>query len=438
MGYSARMSQPLPRMAAALVPRELMVWSLTAVSLGALEGGLLGIIVKSYYGGVASGAWVNTAVAIVAGAPAFTNLFSFLFASAAVGRNKLVILSALMALMGACLLLMAVPGASATGLAAFTVAAVTARAAWSGILTVRAAVWRANYERQWRGRVTARIVQVASLLVAAVSTLAGFLMDWSSEAWRWVFPVAALCAFAAAWIYRGARVRRHGHLIRAELAEQGLKGSAITVGRALSVLRQNREFRDYMIGMMVFGSGNLMIIALLVVSINEYFTISRLSQVLITSSLPLLVLFASIGAWARVLDRRHIFSYRAIHSWNFVAALGLFAIAIIVRQPLLLWPGSILLGSAYAGGHLGWNLGHNDFSDDSNSSLYMAIHVTLTGLRGLVMPLVGVGLFQTLESRHPGAGQWALVLPVSLATLGACWFVWLHHKRSRTLIATGT
>jgi hypothetical protein len=416
-------------MAAALVPRELTSWSLTAVPLGALEGGLLGIIVKSYFGDSADSAWVNLAVAIVAGAPAFTNLFSFAFASYAQGRDKLIVLSSLMVVMGACLVLLALPTASAGGLVAFTALAVTGRAAWSGILTVRAAVWRANYERRWRGQVTARIVQLASLIVAASSTLIGFLMDWSGDAWRAFFPFAGLCAFAAAWVYRGARIRRHRRLIRAELAEQRLQGSAITLGRALTVLRENREFRRYMAGMMVFGSGNLMVIALLVVMMNEYFEISRLSQVLITSSLPLLVLFATIGLWARLLDERHIFSYRAIHSWNFVAALALFALAVTARQPVLLWPGSILLGSAYAGGHLGWNLGHNDFSEEGNSSLYMAIHVSLTGLRGLVMPILGVALFQWLENRTPGSGAWAMLLPVSLTTAGACGFVWLHLQR---------
>jgi hypothetical protein len=53
-------------MAAALLPREMANWSLTSVALGALEGGLLGIIVKSQFAGVASPVTVNIAVAVVA------------------------------------------------------------------------------------------------------------------------------------------------------------------------------------------------------------------------------------------------------------------------------------------------------------------------------------------------------------------------------------
>jgi len=425
-------SHNLSRMSAALVPRELLSWSLTAITLGALEGGLLGVIVKNQYDGVASPVLINFAVAIVAGAPSFANLSSFIVAPLAQGRDKIAMLSRLMLLMGICLALMSLPGKSGTGLVLFTVLAVIARSAWAGILTIRAAVWRANYQRHWRGRVTARIVQVASLLVALVSALTGLLMDWNGEAWRVVFPLAALSSVAAFYVYRVSRVRRHRQLLRAELAELSLRSSSFSLKAMSAVISENRDFRNYMLGMMVFGSGNLMVIAMLVVFMNDHFTLSRMDQVMITSSLPLLVLCVSIAYWAKLLDRRHIFTYRAIHSWNFVSAHAVFAIAAIAGIPELLWLGSLLLGSAYAGGHLGWNLGHNDFTNDANSSLYMAIHVSLTGLRGLLMPIVGVACMQYLESIKPGYGAYAMLLPLLLCFLGSCWFVFLHFDRERS------
>ena len=308
----------------------------------------------------------------------------------------------------------------------------TRNSAWAGILTIRAAVWRANYQRRWRGRVTARIVQVASLLVALVSALTGFLMDWNGEAWRVVFPLAGLSSVAAFYVYRHSRVRRHRQLLQAEQAELSLRSSTFSLKAMSAVIRENRDFRNYMLGMTVFGGGNLMVIAMLVVFMNDHFTLSRMEQVMITSALPLMVLCVSIAHWAKLLDRLHIFTYRAIHSWNFVSAHAVFAIAAIAGTPGWLWIGSLLLGSAYAGGHLGWNLGHNDFTNDANSSLYMSIHVSLTGLRGLLMPIVGVAFMQYLESISPGYGAYAMLLPLLLCFLGSCWFVFLHLDRERS------
>jgi hypothetical protein len=56
--------------------------------------------------------------------------------------------------------------------------------------------------------------------------------------------------------------------------------------------------------------------------------------------------------------------------------------------------------AAFAGGKLGWNLGHNDFASDDQSTLYMGIHVTLTGVRGLIAPLAGVASTSTLRASN--------------------------------------
>ena len=430
-------NERLPRMAAALVPRELANWSLTAVALGALEGGLLGVIVKNQFAGVASPLVVNIAVAVVAAAPSFTNLASFMFAAMAAGRDKLALLSKLMQFMGLCLVIMALPGRTPFGLLVFCVMTVLARTAWSGILIVRAAVWRANYTRAWRARVTARIVQISSLLVAACSALIGVLLDWRPDAFRAAFIIGAACALFAAHVNRKSRFRRQRQLIAAELAEQTLQGRRLSLPVLVAVLRRDVDFRHYMMAMMVMGSGNLMLLPMLVILLNEHLHLNQLHQVTVTSSLPLLTLCFSITFWARMLDRRHIFSYRAFHSWFFAGASLLFAVAVITKKADLLWPASVMLGAAYAGGNLGWNLGHNDFSHDGNASHYMAIHVMLTGLRGLVMPLIGVGFYEYLAASKPQYEGWALLLPFSLTLAGAVIFVVLHLRLVRRKSGAG-
>jgi MFS family permease len=420
-------------MAAALVPRELTSWSLSAVALGALEGGLLGVMVMHQFAGVASPGMVNLAATVVAAAPSFTNLSSFVFAALAVGRDKPALISQLMFIMAVSLASMAVSGINATGLAVFCCATIVARTAWTGILTIRAAVWRTNYHRDWRGRVTARIVQLSSLLVGAYSMLIGFLLDWRVWTFRPAFILGAACALAAALVYRKARVRRHRRLLTAEREEKTLQGRRLTVSVLVSVLRKNKEFRQYMTGMMIFGGGNLMLIPMLVILLSERMDLSQLHQVVITSSLPLVVLCFSIPYWARLLDRLHIFSYRAIQCWYFVASSALFTLALILGSSALLWPASIILGGAYAGGNLGWNLGHDDFSSDGTAAHYMAIHVTLTGLRGLVVPFVGVGFYQFLAASAPQFASYALLLPLALNTAGSISFVLMHVRRKRRL-----
>lgn len=427
MSASTEPKGSFPRMAAALMPREVGTWSLGALALGALEGGLLGVIVKNQFSGAIEPLILNFCVALVASAPAYSNLSSFFFAAIASGRDKIMVLCRLMQLIAVCLLFMAVPLSGLAGLVVFSIFTILARVGWTGILTVRAAVWRANYQRRWRGQVTARLVQLSSLIIAAFSALVGYTLDWHENSFRLTFPVAAAAMFASAIVYRGSRVRRHGQLIRSELAESQLGEARSSFGLTFTVLREDRDFRDYMASMMVFGSGNLMVIPILVILLNEQFSMARLAQVMITSSIPLVFLCLFIRPWARLLDGNHIFTYRAVQSWFYVASILVFLLAAALGQAWLLWPGSVLLGVANAGGHLGWNLGHNDFSNDAWASLYMAIHVTLTGIRGLLAPLLGVAFYQYLASSSPGLASWALVLPLALSLTGSIWFVRLSR-----------
>jgi hypothetical protein len=65
----------------------------------------------------------------------------------------------------------------------------------------------------------------------------------------------------------------------------------------------------------------------------------------------------------------------------------------------------------------------------------MAIHVTLTGMRGLIVPFVGVGFYQFLVATAPHYASYALLLPLLLNTAGSISFVIMHVQRKRRLAA---
>ncbi|GAB4183559.1 MAG: hypothetical protein Tsb002_05810 [Wenzhouxiangellaceae bacterium] len=421
----------VPRMAQALVPREMVSWAVVSVSLGAVEGGVVGVLVKNLFADVAPPIWVNVAVALVSGAPAFANILSFAFAVYAQGRDKVSLLSRLLGWFSVATLLIAVAPHSAGGLVLLTLGVIAARVFWSASVTVRSAVWRANFPRQVRARITGQMTTLSSLMIAITGGLIGLLLDYAPGQYRWVWLFAALAGGAAALIYRQARVRRHNLMLRREREQQGPVTLRQRWQQFGEVLSADRDFRNYMIGMFVFGSGNLMMLAPLIVILNDSFVLGRLEQVLITSTLPLIALATTVPLWAPLLDGSHIIDYRARQSWFFVAAILFFTLAVIFGLEWLLWLGGVTLGVAYAGGNLGWNLGHNDFTDDRQATIYMGIHVTLTGLRGLIMPPLGVLFYEFL--RHAGGGlqQYSLVLPLVLSTSGACWFVYLHRCRRR-------
>lgn len=422
-------SESLPFVARTLMPREVQVNALMAITLGAIEGGLLGVIVKNGFAGVAPPGWINLGVAIVAGAPAFANVASLVFANLAHGRHKTRWVASLMASCAFATLLLGLAPVSLAGLAWLVLWTVVARLSWAGVITLRAAIWRANFPRRLRATITGRIAVIYSVLIALTTGGIGLAIEARPEAWRVLLPAAAVLGLAAAWRYRRFTVRGHGRLLAEERAEGG--GGRIRLADALHVLRVDHWYRRYMATMFVFGSGNLMVIALLVVILAEQLGAGALTQVLITTTLPLVAVSVATPFWARRLDRMNIFDYRAVHSWTFVVAMALFVPGAILHRIELFWIGAVALGAAFAGGKLGWNLGHNDFASDGRSTLYMGIHVTLTGIRGLLAPLIGIALYQGLEHLQAGAGRFVLLFPFALTLSAAITFVILARGRRR-------
>ena len=72
------------------------------------------------------------------------------------------------------------------------------------------------------------------------------------------------------------------------------------------------------------------------------------------------------------------------------------------------------------------HLGHHDFAPRQQASQYMGVHVTLTGIRGLIAPVVAVGLYEMLEATRSGSGPWVLAACLCLTIVGTLGFVMMH------------
>jgi hypothetical protein len=198
------------------------------------------------------------------------------------------------------------------------------------------------------------------------------------------------------------------------------------------VLAGDALYRRFMINMFVFGLGNIMLIAPTAIILQDVFHLGYWPSILITSAIPDIIMPLAIPLWARLLNRCHVVQFRSIHAWAYVSASLSMLVAVISGQVWLLFFTAMLVGVADAGGVLAWNLGHHDFAKDHNASQYMGVHVTLTGIRGLIAPFLGVGIYQLLEHWRPGSGVWVFAPCLALNSLGAAGFGMMWRSMIKT------
>ena len=149
VGAFARSFHPaaLPPLLRRTYGRELVSWAFLPLMLGAIEGGTIGIVVKKAFTGQpgVDPYWLDLATAWALAAPNIANLSSFIWAALAKGRPKVKFISWLQT--AACVLVAAIAffPRNGWGLIAVCITLGLARTAWTGVITVRAAVWRNNY-----------------------------------------------------------------------------------------------------------------------------------------------------------------------------------------------------------------------------------------------------------------------------------------------------
>lgn len=412
----------------AALKRELAAWALLGLTLGMVEGATAAVLVKQRFQDSASPWVVNLAVALVSGAPALSNVVSFVWANLAHGRARVRIVVALQVAFALAVGLVGLAPAATGGLLVTLASILAARMLWSGILTVRSSIWIANYPRQLLARFTGKIVVASSLTVGLAAAATAWALGGQRVDPRWLYAGAALAGLAGAWLFRGTRVRREHRLLGDEHAAVG-RSDAFSLRTLLQILREDPDYREFMFWMGLYGGGNLMVTSQMVVVLTERLAVPPARQIAMLAVLPLVALPLFVPMWARMFDGSHVVAYRARQGKVQVLATAILCAGAWLELESLLWLGALFSGIALAGANLGWSLGHNDFAGPGRAQHYMGVHVTLTGLRGMLAPPFGIVAYQGLEALGRGHGRWSLLLPLAATAAGAAGFVAMHRRQ---------
>ncbi|MEO0512082.1 MAG: MFS transporter [Planctomycetota bacterium] len=428
---------------------ELRAMTMLSVGRAVIEGSILGVIVKLAYTGVVPEGRLNIGVAVIAGIPAMANVLSFVWARLSHGRNKLRFLVGLAIAMLACGLTLAAAPRSEFGLWMTAASVGGAWVCWSGFALIRTTIWRRNYPRAVRARITGKLATVQILVLGVLGLGLGVLMGdgvakacaevgWTEGAerlslaafgvepldvFRVFVVVSCLVGLVGALMLKKLHVRQQRRLMEDERGDPAQRGGpTLNPFGVFGLLFQDSRYGVYQLCQMTLGAANLATVPLLPIVLKDRFDVGYLEGILLNQVLQVVLVPVFIPVWARLLDRVHVIRFRAYHSWVFVVVLGVLVAGIALESRALLYGSSLLKGVAMAGGMLAWQLGHHDFAPPHKANQYMGVHVSLTGLRGIVAPLVGAAAYTALEASRPGSGVWAFAGSLVVCVFGALGF----------------
>ncbi|XAL97926.1 hypothetical protein OT109_09975 [Phycisphaeraceae bacterium D3-23] len=435
-----------PAMARPGYRRELVSFSTLPFATALIEGSVIAVLAKIHF------EVSDFGFATIVAAPMFANITSGLWAKGMRGLPKApalaVIQGLLMLLVGSIALL----PTNEWGATMLVVIVVAARCLIAGMLNVRSIIWRANYRRDQRARITGRFTVLTTLLLAAVPFTAYSWLNDAPERFRVIYPVGAAIGLISVIAVARLRVRREKSLLDFERQENtepfpeqdAADPAALQRESFLQVLRRDHLFRRYMTWQFVAGmanmAGNVAVVRLIIGLIEERHGDQGYGlSTLLTATLPMAMTTLSVPLWARLLDGVHIVRFRVRHGIMWMVCQSMYLVAGLTGNPLMFIVPRLAQGITTGGGSLAWQLGHHDFADRRLAATYMGIHQTLTGVRGIVAPYLGVlllagwggeGFFvETLRlPAFHGIGPWVFALTAAGSLVAWLGFVQLTRQ----------
>ncbi|MBI4659230.1 MAG: MFS transporter [Verrucomicrobia bacterium] len=341
-----------------------------------------------------------TAKALVAGGGSLGLMLTPLVVSgvAALGWKTARAASLLAAAGSGCFLIMA----AAPKLGVFVAGSVLAMTASSAAIPLLTQIYQENYPEKTRGHLFSRTVMVRIGTAALFSDLGGRFLSEHVGYFRWL-----LLFFAATFAFASYCLARYPSRM---LTVQG----GTHPFRALRFAREDALFRRTLICWMLMGFANLMMFPMRV----EYLANPQYGLTLSVGEIAFLIGVIPNAArlvlspiWGWLFDRTNFFALRAILNVGFALGILSFFASSDVTGLLI---GAVVFGISNAGGDVAWSLWVTKFAPAEHVADYMSVHTCLTGVRGILAPLVAFHLVRQISVESLGWISAGLIVASSL------------------------
>ncbi len=307
--------------------------------------------------------------------------------------------AAAIALIGAAFFLLS---AVLPALPAFVACSVVAVACTQALVPLMTQIYQENYAPHERGRYYSRALVVRVAVSAVFAELAGRFLTDNLDWFPWLLASFAL-AFAA------------GAACLARMPSRRLQPSGSTDPlRAVRYVLKDRVFSWTLVVWMLMGFANLMMQPLRVdyLANPRYGLLLDAAEVaLLTSVIPSIARLVMGPVWGWLFDRANFFLLRMVLNAGF--ALGILTF-FTGSSALELVAGAVIFGVANSGGDLAWSLWVTKFAPAERVADYMSVHTFLTGVRGVLAPMVSFQLVNVLSLSAMG---WLAAGLIAVATL---------------------
>lgn len=292
--------------------------------------------------------------------------------------------------------------------------------------------WRQNISEPTRNQLWGVTVTVSTCVSMAAAFITGRLYDIDPMLFRYVLAVAGLVGLAGTVVLALAPTRGLYKLTVKPTPASFDRLFIKPVRSFFSLMATDKRFLAFELVFALYGFGVMMLFPLMPLYVTDVAQMSYAQAGVTFGVLGQLGVILFSPMWGMLMDRLGTVYmcavvFAALLFFPLLLLCGMYPGLSLAGVHLFVYAGHVVFGIAMSGVSVAWSLGPMTFAGKDDPSQYSGAHVTITGLRGLVFPMLGALGIKYLGYEYVLSGS------ITLFALAAIGMVWLGLRNRRQL-----
>ena len=235
------------------------------------------------------------------------------------------------------------------------------------------------------------VVSISTFVSIITSYAIGKILDVDENLYKYIFMIIGALGCVSSLIMAMIKIDKKDKYNSKKLTLKEIIFEPIK--RGTEVLKENRDFAIFQRNFFIYGAAFMLLLpaipTYLVDSLGMSYTQTFIAKAVV-ASLGILLLSPFAG---KIHDKKN----PAFFTTLAFATLSLYPLILFISSKMLdsiyvnyiVYFAFFIYGIAMSAMVISWNISSIYFAGSEDVSMYQSVHVTLTGLRGLIMPFFG-------------------------------------------------
>lgn len=277
-----------------------------------------------------------------------------------------------------------------------------------------------NYSHKNFGKLYSYATSANKLVMLVVTFAYGLLLDADNYAFTYVLPAVGVFAIGSVFVLSMIKYPKQ---TENQISYGILKSVSASVKQMKEIIRTNKPYKHFEAGFMLYGFSFMISVTVITIYFYDELNLNYSSVAFYRNAYNILaiVLLPYFGKLLGNIDPRKFaaVTYASIALYIFFVLLTSYfpqhfkLYGITIYYTLILY---ILFHGVFAATMvLLWNIGSAYFCDAEDAGTYQSLHLSLTGLRAVAAPLLGVFIYEFF----------GFTVTFSIAILSLLFAIWL-------------